>query len=128
MVTLSPSFTSTGSTDMPAVSLATLPTIPYVYSGTTPAATNTCQLVTLPNRTGVVLVIHNRDRENQPLRMSFDPELTQDGAAPSIFFSVGEPLEVRMNHAATSGYQHSVTIAFFSSAASVNYELLFMPS
>jgi hypothetical protein len=113
---------------MPAVSLATLPTIPYVYSGTTPAATNTCQLVTLPNRTGVRLVIHNRDKASKPLRMSFDSTLTQDGAAPSMWFTVEEPLEVHMNHAATSGYQHSVTIALFSSSASVNYELLFMPS
>jgi hypothetical protein len=113
---------------MPAVSLASLPSIPYVYSGTTPASANTVQLITLPNRTGVLLVIHNRDKAAKTLRISFDETLTQDGAAPSVFFTVEDPLEIHMNHAATSGFQHSVTLALFSGHSSTNYELIFMPS
>jgi hypothetical protein len=113
---------------MSAVSLASLPTIPYVYSATTAAVVNTVQLVTLPNRTGVRLIIHNRDKASKALRISFDPSLTQDGAAPSMYFTIGEPLEIHLNHAATSGYQHAVTLALFSNSASTNYELMFMPS
>jgi hypothetical protein len=53
---------------MPAVSLSSLPAIPYVYSGTTPAAVNTCQLITVPNVPGVSIVIHNRDKASKALR------------------------------------------------------------
>jgi len=111
---------------MPAVSLTTLPSIPYVFSGNTGTA-NTCQIVTLPNRSGVVLVIHNRDQEQKPLRISFDATLTQDGEAPNIYFSIGDPLRIEMNSASFSGYPHSGTLALFSSQPNVNYELLFMP-
>ena len=113
---------------MPAVSLASLPSIPYVYSATTPAVANTVQLLTLPNRTGVRLIIHNRDKATKTLRISFDSSLTQDGASPSMYFTIGEPLEIHLNHAATSGFQHSVTLALFSGHSSTNYELIFMPS
>ena len=113
---------------MPAVSLTTLPSIPYVYSGTTSASANTCQIITVPNRTGVRLIIHNRDKASKTLRISFDATLTQDGAAPSMYFTVEDPVEIHMNHSAVSGYQHSVTLALFSGHSSTNYELLFMPS
>lgn len=108
--------------------MASLPSIPYVYSGTTPASANTVQLITLPNRTGVLLVIHNRDKASKTLRISFDATLTQDGAAPSVFFTVEDPMQIHMDHATISGFQHSVTLALFSSHASTNYELIFMPS
>jgi hypothetical protein len=113
---------------MPAENLATLPTIPHVHSGTTPSSTNTCQLVTVPASNGVVLIIHNRDRENKPLRISWDPSLTQDGAAPSAYFSVGEPVTITLDHSAASGFVPSTQLALFSSSASVNYELLFVPA
>jgi len=45
-----------------------------------------------------------------------------------MYFTIGEPLEIHLNHAATSGYQHAVTLALFSNSASTDYELLFMPS
>jgi hypothetical protein len=112
---------------VPAVSLATLPSIPYVYSGTTPSSADTCQIITLPNRTGVHLTIHNRDKASKSLRISFDSTLVQDGAAPSMFFTVGEPLSIPINHHATSGFQPSVTLALFSAHASSNYELIFVP-
>lgn len=113
---------------MPAVSLATLPSIPYVYSGTTPAVADTCQLVTLPARSGVRLVIHNRDKASKALRISFASNLTQDGAAPVMFFSVGEPLEIPLNQVPAGGYPAVAQLALFSGSVSVNYELLFMPS
>ena len=68
---------------MPAVNVSNLPTIPYVYSGTTPATINTCQLVTIPNVPGVAVILHNRDKASRELRISFDPALTQGGAAPT---------------------------------------------
>lgn len=112
---------------MPAVSLATLPSIPYVYSGTTPGTADTCQLITLPNRTGIHLTVHNRDKASKTLRISFDATLTQDGAAPATYFTVGEPLSIPINHHSASGFQPSVTLALFSGSASTNYELIFVP-
>ena len=113
---------------MPAIDLTVLPTIPYAYSATTPSSTNTCQLVQVPtNVQGLALIIHNRDKASKALRVSFDPALTQDGAAPSLYFSIGEPLELTLNHAAASGFQPASHIAFFSDSASVNFELIFRP-
>lgn len=113
---------------MPAVSLATLTSIPYVYAGTTPSTADTCQIITLPNRTGVSLTIHNRDKASKTLRISFDATLTQGGAAPATYFTVGEPLVIPINHHASSGFQPSMTLALFSAHASTNYELLFVPT
>lgn len=112
---------------MPAVSLATLPSIPYVYSGTTPSTHDTCQLVTLPLRTGVHLIIHNRDKASKNLRISFDATLTQDGAAPATYLTIEEPLSIPISRHAASGFQPSVALALFSSHASTNYELIFVP-
>jgi hypothetical protein len=113
---------------MPAVNLAILPSIPYVYSGTTPAGVNTCQLVTLPSVPGVGVTIHNRDKASKALRISFDGALTQGGAAPSVFFTVGEPIVIKADSSAHSGFQPAHTLALFSDSASVNYELIFTPT
>ncbi len=113
---------------MPAVNLAILPAIPYVHSGTTPSTTNTCQLVTLPSVSGVNIVIHNRDKASKALRVSFASTLTQGGAAPSEFFTVSEPLQIKTDTSAASGFQLASTLALFSDSASVNYEILFIPA
>ena len=113
---------------MPAVSLTILPGIPYVYSGTTPAATNTCQLVQLPSVPGVSIIIHNRDKASKALRISFAAALTQDGTAPSMYFTIGEPIAIKADSSAHSGFQGAHTLALFSDSASVNYEILFIPA
>lgn len=110
---------------MPAVDLSLLPSIPYVYSGTTPAAINTCQLITIPNRPGVLLTIHNRDKASKSLRVSFDSTLTQGGAAPSMYMTLNDPHDIYIDGAGWSGFNGTYTLAFFSDSASVNYELLF---
>lgn len=113
---------------MPAVDLSLLPAIPYVYSGTTPTTINTCQLVTIPSVPGVGITIHNRDKASKPLRISFDTSLTQDGAAPSVFFTVGEPITIKADSSSHSGFQPAHVLALFSDSADVNYELIFTPS
>jgi hypothetical protein len=113
---------------MPAQNLATLSTIPHVHSGTTPSTINTCQLVTVPASNGVMLIIHNRDKASKTLRISWDPSLTQDGAAPSSYFTVADPVTITLDHSAASGFVPSTQLALFSSSASVNYELLFVPA
>lgn len=113
---------------MPAVDLALLPTIPYVYSGTTPATINTCQLVTLPSVSGVNIVIHNRDKASKALRVSFSPALTQDGAAPSLFFTITDSIQIKTDTSAASGFQLASTLALFSDSSAVNYEILFIPT
>lgn len=120
---------------MPAVNLSSLPTLPYVYAGTTLAGANTCQLITLPNRAGMSLIIHNRDKASKSLRISFDSALTQGGAAPSVFFTIGEPQKIPLAHtlrpypkpSVDGGFPRAGTLAVFSDSASVNYELLFVP-
>ena len=113
---------------MPAVNLELLPTIPYVYSGTTPSTTNTCQLVTIPSVPGVGVTIHNRDKASKSLRVSFDPTLTQDGAAPAMFFTVETPLQIKADSAAHSGFQSAHVLALFSAHANTNYEIIFTPT
>jgi hypothetical protein len=109
---------------MPAVSLVAIGTVPYVYSNGTPASANTCQLVTLPNTRGLKLIIHNRDKASKALRISWDSTLTHGGAAPSTFFTVGEPLEITMDNAGESGLQPATQLALFSDSSSVNFEIL----
>jgi len=111
---------------MPAVDLRTLPTIPYVYSGTTTATINKCQIIQI-RTSGVSLTVHNRDRASKPLRISFDPALVQDGDAPSVFFTVDTPLGIELGPSATSGFPAVTQLVLFSDSASVNYELIFSP-
>jgi len=111
---------------MPAVDLRTLPTIPYVYSGTTTATINKCQVIQIAT-SGVSLTVHNRDKSSKTLRMSFDPALVQDGTAPSVFFSVDSPLVLDLGPSAASGFPAVTQLALFSDSASVNYELIFSP-
>lgn len=110
---------------MPAINLSTIPTLPYVYSTTTLAGINTCQLVTLPTVPGVMLTIHNRDKTSKALRISFDPALTQGGAAPSMFRSIDDPCTLYLDGTAWSGIAGASQLALFSDSASVNFELLF---
>lgn len=113
---------------MPAIDLRTIPTIPYAHSATTPATINKCQIVQIPTGiTGLGLIIHNRDKASKALRCSFASDLAQDGNAPTMYFSIGDPLELRLNHSAASGFQPATQIAFFSDSASVNFELIFRP-
>ena len=113
---------------MPAIDLSVLPGIPYVYSGTTPATTNTCQLVALPAVPGVAIIVHNRDKASKALRVSFSPSLTQDGASPSMFFTIEDPIEIKADSSHHSGFQGAHTLALFSNSSAVNYELLFIPT
>lgn len=111
---------------MPAVSLTTLPTIPYVYSATTTATVNKCQIITLPSGT-VGLTVHNRDRVTKALRISFATDLVQDGNAPAVFFTVDDPTQLDLGPAARVGFPAPTQLALFSDSASVNYELMFRP-
>jgi hypothetical protein len=111
---------------MPAVDLRTLPTIPYVYSGTTTATINKCQLIQVAT-SGVSLTVHNRDRSSKALRISFDPALVQDGTAPTVFFTVDTPLVLDLGPSAASGFAAVTQLVLFSDSASVNYELIFSP-
>ena len=111
---------------MPAVALTTLPTIPYVYSGTTTSTVNKCQIVQIAT-SGVSLTVHNRDKASKTLRMSFDPALVQDGNAPTVFFSVDSPLVLDFAPSAASGFPAVTQLVLFSDSASVNYEMIFSP-
>ena len=111
---------------MPAVSLTTLPTIPYVYSATTTATINKCQIITLPS--GIVgLTVHNRDKSTKALRISFATDLVQDGNSPAVFFTIDDPILLDLGPASRVGFPAPTQIALFSDSASVNYELLCRP-
>jgi hypothetical protein len=113
---------------MPAINLATISSLPYVYATTTPATINTCQLITLPNLPGIVLTIHNRDKASKSLRFSFDGTLTQGGAAPAMYATVDTPHEYYMDGTGWSGLNVATQLAIFSDSASVNCELIFSPA
>jgi len=110
---------------MPAINLSTLPSLPYVYSLTTPATTNTCQIVTLPNVPGIMLTVHNRDKASKPMRISYDSTLTQDGAAPAMYATIDTPDTYYLDGTGWSGFAAATQLALFSSSASVNCELVF---
>lgn len=110
---------------MPAISLSSLPSLPYIYSLTTPGTINTCQLVTLPSVPGLMLTLHNRDKVSKSLRISFDATLTQGGAAPAMYATIDDPHSMYLDGTAWSGVNPSTQLALFSDSASVNVELIF---
>lgn len=113
---------------MPAINLTTIPTIPYVYSGTTSATANIVQIINVPTIPGVTIMIHNREKATKSLRISFDPALTDGGAAPAMFFTIESPLQIKADTSAQSGFQPSAQLAIFSAHTSTAYELLFLPT
>lgn len=110
---------------MPTVNLSSIPTLPYVYSLTTPATINTCQLITLPNIPGIMLTLHNRDKASKTLRVSYDSTLTQGGAAPAMYATIDSPEAYYLDGTGWSGVNAATTLAIFSDSASVNCELIF---
>ena len=110
---------------MPAINLAKLPTLPYVYSTTTPGTINTCQLVTVPNASGLLMTLHNRDKASKILRISFDPALTQGGAAPSTWYTVDTDTPITLDGGGLVGATTATQLAIFSPDLSVNCELIF---
>lgn len=112
---------------MPIADLTTPGHYPFVYSGTTPATANTCQIVTLPVRAGVAIVVHNRDKASKTLRISFSPSLTDGGAAPSTWFTVHDPQAIPLEGIAESGFVPTTQLALFSDSSSVNFEILLRP-
>jgi hypothetical protein len=110
---------------MPTIDLRTLPSLPYVYSGTTPATINTCQVFLLPVQRGVQVTVHNREKASKTLLLSFDGTLTQDGTAPSMGFSISEPTHIATDAASGVGFQPVTQMALWSGSASTTYELLF---
>ena len=110
---------------MPTIDLRTLPSLPYVYSGATPSTINTCQIILLPVLRGVQVTVHNRDKSSRTLLVSFSGALTQDGAAPSMGFTIGEPTHISTDAASGAGFQPITQIALWSGSASTTYELLF---
>ena len=110
---------------MPAIDLSNLPSLPYVYALTTPATINTCQLITLPNRPGVMLTLHNRDKASKSLRISYDSTLTQGGAAPAMYATINDPEGYYLDGTGWSGFAAASQLAIFSDSASVNCELVF---
>jgi hypothetical protein len=110
---------------MPTIDLRTLPSLPYVYSGTTPSTINTCQIILLPVQRGVQLTLHNREKAAKTLLLSFDGTLTQDGTAPSMGFSISEPTHIATDAASGVGFQPVTQMALWSGSASTTYELLF---
>ena len=110
---------------MPALNLSKLPTLPYVANAATPVAINTCQIITIPNVSGVVLTLHNRDKASKSLRISFDTTLTQGGAAPATYYTVDTDTSFMLDRVGISGFTASTQLAIFSDSASVNCELLF---
>ena len=112
---------------MPAIDLRSIPTIPYVYSATTTATVNKCQIVQLPTAGGVSITLHNRDRASKALRMSFDTALVQDGTSPTVFFTIDTPIALELGPAAASGFPAATQLVLFSDSASVNYEMIFSP-
>ena len=110
---------------MPTIDLRTLPSLPYVYSGTTPSTINTCQVFLLPVQRGVQVTVHNRDKASKTLILSFDGTLTQDGVAPAMGFTISEPTHIATDAASGVGFQPITQMALWSGSASTTYELLF---
>jgi len=59
--------------------------------------------------------------------MSFDPALVQDGNAPSVFFTINDPINLDLGPNAASGFPAVTQLVLFSDSASVNYDLIFRP-
>lgn len=110
---------------MPALDLSTIKQYPYVSSTTTPGTSGLCRIILLPQGVSLKILLHNRDKATKGLAFSFDPTLTDGGAAPSTYFSVSDPVEIKCSVNRISGFANVTQVAVFSPAhTAVNCEIL----
>jgi hypothetical protein len=110
---------------MAALDLSGIKQYPYVSSTTTPGTSNLCRIILLPQGVSLQITLHNRDKATKGLAFSFDPTLTDGGAAPSTYFSVSDPIHMKCSRNRISGFSGVTQVAVFApSHTSVNCEIL----
>ena len=101
---------------MPALDLTTVTQFPFVSSTTTPGTANLCRIILLPDVGSLKITIHNRDKATKGLAFSFDPTLTDGGAAPATYFSVNDPCGIKAGPNRRTGFSKITQVAVFSPA------------
>jgi hypothetical protein len=110
---------------MPALDLSGITQYPYVSSTTTPGTSNQCRIILLPQGASLRITLHNREKATKNLAFSFDPTLTDGGAAPATYFSVHDPVHMKCGRNRISGFSGVTQVAVFSSShTNVQCEIL----
>jgi hypothetical protein len=110
---------------MAALDLSGITQLPYVSSTTTPGTSNLCRIILLPEGVSLKITLHNRDKASKVLAFSFDPTLTDGGAAPATYFSVHDLTNMKCGRNRVSGFSGVTQVAVFApSHTSVNCEIL----
>jgi hypothetical protein len=110
---------------MAALDLSGIKQYPYVSSTTTPATSNLCRIILLPQGVSLQITLHNREKATKGLAFSFDQTLTDGGAAPATYFSVSDPIHMKCSRNRISGFANVAQVAVFApSHTSVDCEIL----
>ena len=110
---------------MAALDLSGIKQYPYVSSTTTPATSNLCRIILLPQGVSLQITLHNRDKATKGLAFSFDQSLTDGGAAPATYYSVSDPVHMKCSRNRISGFSGVTQVAVFApSHTSVDCEIL----
>jgi hypothetical protein len=110
---------------MPALDLSTITQFPYASSTTTPGTAGLCRIILLPATGTLKITLHNRDKATKGLAFSFDPTLTDGGAAPATYFSVSDPCSIKCGVNRRTGFAAVTQVAVFSpSHTAVGCEIL----
>lgn len=101
---------------MAIIDLTKPATLPFTYRGTTNGVANIVQLITLPTRSGVTLIVNNPEKSTKKLVVSFDQTLVDGGAGGTNYLTVDEIVEFPLDGNSASGFAPVTQVALFAPA------------
>lgn len=110
---------------MAVIDLSKPATLPFTYRGFTSGVSNTVQIVSVPTRSGVTLIVNNPEKATKKLVISFDQTLIDGGAGGTNYLTVDEIVEFPLDGNAASGFAAVTQVALFApSHTTVAFELV----
>jgi hypothetical protein len=110
---------------MAIIDLTKPATLPFTYRGTTNGVANIVQLVTIPTRSGVTMVVNNPEKSTKKLAVSFDQTLVDGGAGGANYLTVDEIVEFPLDGNSASGFSPVTKVALYSpSHTNVTFEIV----
>jgi hypothetical protein len=110
---------------MAVIDLSKPATLPFTYRGTTNSVSNVVQLINVPIRSGVTMIVNNPEKSTKKLAVSFDQTLVDGGAGGTNYLTVDEIVEFPLDGNAASGFPPVTQVALYSpSHANVAFEIV----
>jgi hypothetical protein len=110
---------------MAVIDLSKPATLPFTYRGTTNGVANVVQIINVPTRSGVTMIVNNHEKSTKKLVVSFDQTLVDGGAGGTNYLTVDEIVEFPLDGNAASGFSPVTKVALFApSHTTVAFELV----